>query len=104
MSSGESARGPGMRFFVAVWIGLMCIVGIEVILTYRHLPPRELIVWLLLLAFLEAGIALWYFMHLKYERAALVWSLVPAFIFVVFLMDHVWPDAFRMASMRLLSQ
>ena len=104
MSSGESAPGPGMRFFVAVWIALMCIVGIEVIVTYRHMPARQLIVWLLLLAFLEAGIALWYFMHLKYERAALVWSLVPAFIFVVFLMDHVWPDAFRMASMRLLSQ
>ena len=104
MSSGESAPGPGMRFFVAVWIGLMCIVGIEVILTYQHMPARQLIVWLLLLAFLEAGIALWYFMHLKYERAALVWSLVPAFVFVVFLMDHVWPDAFRMASMRLLSQ
>jgi heme/copper-type cytochrome/quinol oxidase subunit 4 len=93
-----------MKFFVAVWIGLMCIVGVEVIVTYRHLPPRQLIVWLLLLAFLEAGIALWYFMHLKYERAALVWSLVPAFVFVVFLMDHLWPDAFRMASMRLLSQ
>jgi cytochrome c oxidase subunit IV len=103
MSSGESAQGPGMKFFVAVWIGLMCIVGLEVILTYRHLPPRELLVWLLLLAFLEAGIALWYFMHLKYESAALVWSLVPAFVFVVFMMDHVWPDAFRMASMRLLA-
>ena len=103
MSSGESAAGPGMAFFVAVWVGLMGIVGIEVFLTYRHMPAPELLVWLLLLAFLEAGLALWYFMHLKYERAALVWSLVPAFIFVVFMMDHVWPDAFRMASLKLLA-
>jgi len=104
MNSTAPAEGPGMKFFVAVWIGLMAIVGVEVFLTYRHLPPRELLVLLLALAFVEAGIALWYFMHLKFERAALVWSLVPAFIFVVFMMDHFWPDAFRMASMKLLER
>ncbi len=103
MTTPESARGPGMKFFIAVWIGLMCIVGIEVSITFRHLPPRELLVCLLVLAFLEAGIAVWYFMHLKYERAALAWSLLPALVFVVFMMDHIWPDAFRLLSMRLLS-
>jgi cytochrome c oxidase subunit IV len=103
MSTGESAQGPGMKFFVAVWIGLMCIVGIEVIVTYQHLPARQQLVCLLALAFFEAAIAVWYFMHLKYERAALVWSMLPAFAFVIFLMDHFWPDAFRLLSMRLLS-
>jgi cytochrome c oxidase subunit IV len=57
----------------------------------------------LALAFLEAAIAVWYFMHLKYERAALVWSMLPAFAFVIFMMDHIWPDAFRLLSLRLLS-
>ena len=104
MSAHDAPHGPGMQFFVAVWVGLMCIVGIEVILTYQHMPPRQLLPWLLLLAFLEGGIAVWYFMHLKYERAALVWSLLPAVIFVIFMLDHVWPDAFRMASLRLLSK
>ena len=104
MSVVQTQRGPGIQFFVAVWVGLMCIVGVEVIITYRHLPARQLLAWLLVLAFLEAGIAVWYFMHLKYERAALVWSLLPAVLFVIFLMDHVWPDAFRLAAMRLLSQ
>jgi cytochrome c oxidase subunit IV len=103
MTTAESPHGPGMKFFVAVWIGLMCIVGIEVIVTYRHLPARQLLVWLLALAFVEAGIAVWYFMHLKYERAALVWSLLPALAFVVFMMDHIWPDAFRMFALRLVS-
>ena len=103
MSEQEAAQGPGMRFFVAVWVGLMCIVGIEVIVTYQHLPPRQLLAWLLVLAFFEAGIAAWYFMHLKYERAALTWSLLPALVFVVFMLDHIWPDAFRLASLRLLS-
>jgi len=104
MTAGESAQSPGMKFFVAVWIGLMCIVGIEVLVTYRHPAPRVLLAWLLVLAFVEAGIALWYFMHLKYERAALAWTMLPVLAFVIFMMDQFWPDAFRMVSMRLLQR
>lgn len=100
----ESNRDPGMKFYVFVWLGLCLIAAIEVFLTYRHLPVRELLAFLLVLAFTEAGIALMYFMHLKYERPSLFWSLIPVTIFVLFMMDHIWPDAFRLAHMRLLSQ
>lgn len=102
MTTGESAQGPGMKFFVAVWIGLMCIVGIEVIVTYQHPSTRDLFVWLLVLAFIEAGIAVWYFMHLKFERAALTWSALPLLAFVLLMMNQIWPDAFRLFSFRLL--
>jgi F0F1-type ATP synthase membrane subunit b/b' len=40
-------------------------------------------------------------MHLKYEKHSLLWSLIPAVVFVLFMMNHIWPDAFRMASMKL---
>ncbi len=103
MTTEQSGQGPGMKFFVAVWIGLMCIVGIEVIVTYQHPAARDLLVWLLVLAFVEAGIAVWYFMHLKFERTALAWTMLPLLAFVVFMMDQIWPDAFRLLSMRLLS-
>jgi cytochrome c oxidase subunit IV len=103
MTTEESAQGPGMQFFVAVWIGLMCIVGIEVIVTYQHPAPRSLLVSLLVLAFVEAGIAVWYFMHLKFERTALAWTMLPLLAFVVFMMDQIWPDAFRLFTMRLLT-
>jgi len=104
MTTAESSHIPGMKFFVAVWIGLMCIVGIEVIITYQRPSARDLLVFLLLLAFLEAAVAVWYFMHLKFERAALVWTMLPVLAFVIFMMDQIWPDAFRLASMRLLSR
>jgi F0F1-type ATP synthase membrane subunit b/b' len=41
-------------------------------------------------------------MHLKYENSRLFWSLIPILIFVMFMMNHVWPDAFRMARLSLL--
>ena len=90
-----------MKSYVMIWIGLICIAGIEVFLTYRDFSNRELLATLLILAFIEAGIALMYFMHLKYEKPGLFWSLIPAVIFVLLMMNQIWPDAYRMARLKL---
>jgi heme/copper-type cytochrome/quinol oxidase subunit 4 len=90
-----------MKEYIAIWVGLLCIVGIETFLTSMNLSTHGLLAALLILAFIEAGIALLYFMHLKYEKPKLFWTLVPAVIFVLFMMNHIWPDAYRVASMRL---
>lgn len=79
----------------------MCIVVVEVVLTYAGLTAPALLLALLSLAFIEAALALLYFMHLRYERPILFWSLIPALVFVLVLFDHLWPDAFRLTSMRL---
>ena len=101
MLSAESSPSPGMRFYVVLWAGLLGIVIVEVLLTYAGLSPLALTISLLALALIEAGVALMYFMHLKYERRILFWSLIPALIFVLVMFDHIWPDAFRVTSMRL---
>jgi len=93
---------PGMKFNVAIWVGLLVIVAIETVIALQHPPARTLLVSLLCLAFLEAAIGVLYFMHLKYESAKLFWSLIPILLFVLFMMDHVWADAYRMARMSLL--
>jgi caa(3)-type oxidase subunit IV len=103
MASGESEQSPSMKLYLRVWIGLMLIVVVEALLTYARLPALTLLISLLALAFIEAGVALLYFMHLKYERRILFWSLIPALIFVLVLLDHIWPDAFRLHSLRLPS-
>jgi len=92
---------PGMKMYVGIWIGLIVIMLVEVFLTYQHMAPRSLIACLLPLAFIEAGIGIAYFMHMKYENPHLLWSLVPITIFVLFMLDHIWPDAFRLASMSM---
>lgn len=89
-----------MKVYVIVWLGLILIVGAEVLLAYAHLRTPILLAALLALAVLEAGAALLFFMHLKYERPTLFWSMIPALIFVLVLMDHLWPDAVRLTSLR----
>ena len=97
----ETRQSPGMKLYVVVWLGLLLIVGVEVVLTYAHLPVGTLLASLLVLAGLEAALGLLYFMHLRYERPSLFWSLVPALVVVLVLMDHFWPDALRLMHQRL---
>jgi len=98
----SSNRELAMSSYVGIGAGLMVIVGIEVILTYQHLPTRTLLFSLLSLASLEGFVAVMYLMHVKYERPILFWTIFPATLFVLALLCYIWPDAFRMASMRLL--
>jgi hypothetical protein len=43
-------------------------------------------------------------MHLKYERPSLFWSLIPTVLFVLLMMNQIWPDAYRLAKLKLLIQ
>lgn len=97
----EVRQNAGMKPYVVVWMGLILIVAIEVWLTYQHLPAGRLLASLLVLAFMGAALGAMYFMHLRYERASLSWSLIPYLIFALVMMDHVWPDAFRLMHQRL---
>lgn len=96
-----SDQGPGMGTYIGIWAGFLAIVGVEVLITYQHPQTRTLLAILLILAFIEAGIGLLYFMHMRYERKILFWTIVPITVFVLIMLDHVWPDAFRLAALRL---
>jgi cytochrome c oxidase subunit IV len=99
-----SGHEPSMKFYLALWIVMICIAGLEVLLTYQHLPPTSFVVLLLILAFLEAGIAVMYFMQMKYENPNLFWTLVPITVFVLVMLNQIWPDALRLARLNLFRQ
>jgi len=90
-----------MRPYLLVWGGLLLIVGAEVASAYAHLAVGTQLTVLLALAVLQAGIALLYFMGLRHERPRLFWTLIPALVMVLVLMDHFWPDAIRLLHQRL---
>jgi heme/copper-type cytochrome/quinol oxidase subunit 4 len=91
---------PTRSLYVGIWLGLIAIVALETWLAFANLSSGILVACLLLLAIVEAGIALRYFMHLKYEPPALFWTLIPAVVFALLMMNQVWPDAIRLGSLR----
>ncbi len=98
MSSNQELS---MGCYAGIVIGLMIIVGVEVILTYQHLPVRTLLFSLLCLACVEAFVGIMYLMHVRYETPLLFWTVFPATLFVLGLLNYLWPDAYRVARMSL---
>ena len=75
--------------------------GIEVVLAYVHVFPRAgMLVILLILSLVKAALIVSYFMHLRFEKASLVLSLVPAVVVVIALLFMFFPDSFRLNELR----
>jgi len=96
-----AATGMAMSRNVLIWLAMLVIVALEVVVTYDRPAMPVLIGALLLLAAVQAFLGLMFFMHLRHERALLGWSLIGSLIFVLALMNQVWPDALRVFRLRL---
>jgi heme/copper-type cytochrome/quinol oxidase subunit 4 len=100
MTTKETGTGPSLRVYVFVWLGMIAIVAIEAALVYAHVSSGMLVASLLVLAFIEAAVALRYFMHLKYEVPLLFWTLIPGLLLAFAMMNQFWADAARLNSLR----
>jgi cytochrome c oxidase subunit 4 len=97
----EAHAGASVGTNVAIWIGLVAITGLEVILAYEHLQPSVMLTVLVVLSLVKAAMIMSFFMHLKYEKFALVLLLIPATIFCICMMFiFFFPEAFRLLQMR----
>jgi cytochrome c oxidase subunit IV len=101
MTDTVTDHDPKTGFYVGVWAGLLCIAGLEVFLTYRGFSTHVLLAFLMMLAVIESAIGVLYFMHLKFERRVMMWSILISVIFVLLMMNQIWPDAYRMTTIGL---
>ena len=83
-----------------VWFFLLGLTAIEVFLAYLQLELKVMLVLLMGLSIVKASLIIAYFMHLRYERQSLAWTLMPALIFVVGMMFVIFPDSLRILLMR----
>lgn len=81
---------------IKVWIGLLALTGIEVVLAYVQLGQGLTLTLLMGFSLVKAWMIIGYFMHLKFDRPALAWMLLPPFIAcVVAMLAYLLPDGFR---------
>jgi cytochrome c oxidase subunit 4 len=97
----EGHAGASVGTNLAVWIGLVLITFLEVFLAYKALEPTVMLTVLVILSVIKAALIMSYFMHLKFEKFALVLWLIPATIFCICMMFiFFFPEAFRLLQMR----
>ena len=97
----EQAHAEGStRLYLTVWAILLLLSGVEVFLGYERLPLHLMLSLLMGLSLIKAGMIIAYFMHLRFERASLVWTLLPMWLIVTCLLFVFFPDSFRAFELR----
>jgi cytochrome c oxidase subunit 4 len=83
-----------------VWFSLLALTAIEVFLGYEQLELKLMLGILMGLSLIKASLIIAYFMHLRYERRSLIFTLIPALIFVVGMLFVFFQDGVRVLMMR----
>ena len=99
MNAAEKSNGMAATYIV--YVVILAMAFFQVLLAVLA-GPR--LVPMLILAFVQASLAVNYFMHLKQERPSLFLALIPYTLFVLFMMNMIWSDSFRLLHMRSLAK
>ena len=94
-----SAEGS-LKSDLTVYVGILVLAGVQICLAY-HSPG---VIRMLVVAAIQAFLAVMYFMHLRDEKSTLRLALIPATLFVLVMLNMVWADSYRLMHFRLLSK
>lgn len=88
------------KLFLSVLGFLLLLTFIEVFLAYVQVPLVLMLTILVGLSLIKAALILAYFMHLRYERMSLVYTLIPMLVICICLLFIMFPDSFRLLGLR----
>lgn len=98
----EEAHVAGSyRVYGVVWFWLLVITMLELGAVLVHFPRTLLIFSLLIMALMKAALIIAYFMHLRYEKLSLVYTVVtPMFFLAIVIFAFMGPDALSVLHKR----
>jgi cytochrome c oxidase subunit 4 len=97
----EGEHGGDYRSYWVTWFWLLVITILEVAIVLLRVPRAVLATTLMILALMKAALIMAYFMHLKYERLSLIYTVVvPMVVLAVILFSFVGPDALSVQHLR----
>ena len=99
MNASEKA-GSGLTTYFIVYFVILALSVLQILIAYQNIAGSQMFLRMLLLAILQAGLAITFFMHMKSEKRNLALFLLPATVFVLAMMNMIWSDSFRLLTMR----
>jgi cytochrome c oxidase subunit IV len=99
MEEAPSTR-RGIARYIPVYIGLLVLSFVQIFIAYTHLDRNRMLAAFLGVAIFMAALAVMYFMHMADERRSFFWTLIPATVFVIVMMNMIWSDSFRLLHMK----
>ena len=96
----DVTHDEGKSQYFWVWFALLILTAVEVALAYnRVFEPLRMLEVLMILSIIKSALIIGWFMHLKYEIAAMKWVMMTAVTACLCLMFIFFPDAFRIVHL-----
>jgi heme/copper-type cytochrome/quinol oxidase subunit 4 len=97
MTTAEAHKNSGMGKDLVVYLCILALAGIQFVIAYQDISASQMFVRMLIVAIVEAALALLFFMHL-WENRGLLWFFVIFTVFVLLAMQYGWTDSFRLSN------
>jgi len=98
MAIAEQRKDGAIGKYVGVYVCLLALAGLQFVIAYQNIDPSKMFMRMLVIAIIEAMLAVMFFMHLWAEKRGFVWFVAVFTIFVLLTMQYGWTDSFRMRN------
>jgi caa(3)-type oxidase subunit IV len=97
MTTAEGQKANGMGRDLIVYGCLLALAAIQFFIAYQDISASQMFVRMLIVAVVEAALALLFFMHL-WENRGLKWFVVIFTVAVILGMQYGWTDSYRISE------
>jgi heme/copper-type cytochrome/quinol oxidase subunit 4 len=94
MTTAEGQKANGMGRDLIVYGCLVALAAIQFVIAYQDISASQMFVRMLIVACVEAALALLFFMHL-WENRGLKWFVLIFTVAVILGMQYGWTDSYR---------
>jgi heme/copper-type cytochrome/quinol oxidase subunit 4 len=94
MTTAQEHKSNGVGKDVGVYVCILALAGIQFLIAYQDISASQMFVRMLIVAIVEAALALLFFMHL-WENRGLKWFVLIFTVAVILGMQYGWTDSFR---------
>jgi caa(3)-type oxidase subunit IV len=98
MATMEEHKSGGMGKDLIVYVCLLALAGLQFVIAYQNIDANQMFVRMLIVACVEAGLAVLFFMHLWSEKRIFLLFVVIFTVSVLLGMQYGWTDSFRMVT------
>jgi cytochrome c oxidase subunit IV len=96
MAIAEQHKNGGIGKYVGVYVCLLALAGLQFVIAYQNIDASQMFTRMLVVAIVEAVLAMLVFMHLWTEKRGFLWFVAVFTISVLLGMQYGWTDSFRM--------
>ena len=97
MATAEQHSSNTTRYLIT-YVCILAIAGLQFVIAYSDIDGSQMFTRMLLLACVEAVLAVLFFMHLWVDSRGLLWFVAVFTIFVLFAMQYGWTDSLRLLN------